>query len=114
MRASRPLSPRPAQGSSAQASISLGDAGAAGGLEVVAKPSRLLRGGERTDQGAIVGALGAQIGAANDRLMAAELIGKFGPKLPERGLGLGFGALRCDLHGVATAGGRGGVDPRYR
>ena len=54
--------------------------------------ARLFGVGEGTDHGAVVDALGAQIDAADQRLMAAELLREFGLQAVERGLAR---RLRC-------------------
>src|ERR1700733_5116038 len=95
--------PRAAQPATVGASISLDDAGPAGRFEAAAQSRRLFRQGKGTDKGTIKGALIAEIGAANDRRPAAELIGVFRLERPERSLSLALAALGCDLNGIAVA-----------
>ena len=66
--------------------------------------ARLIGGGEGADHGAVIGALGAQIHFVDRRLPAAELVGVFGLQAAERGLRVGFAALRRHLHGIAAGG----------
>src|SRR5262245_26179558 len=71
---------------------------AASGLVTGAELARLLRRGERTHHGPIDHAFAAQIGAANNGLPAAELIGELGLQGAEGGLCITLALLRGELH----------------
>ena len=58
-------------------------------------------------QGAIIDAFVAEVGAANNRLLAAELIGKLGLERPERRMGFCLAALGRDLDRIAATGAAG-------
>ncbi len=57
------------EGQASRPSVPLDNAAAAGSLQVAAHPGGLLRRSEWPDQGAVIDALGAEIGAADDRLL---------------------------------------------
>src|SRR5271167_3850751 len=73
--------------------ISLNDAGTAGRFQVGAQLDGLLPRGERADQGPVVGAFGAEIGAADDRRVFAELAGESALHRLVGRLRFGFAAL---------------------
>src|SRR6185295_1411170 len=96
-------------------SVLLHDALAARGLETVAERGRLSGARERTDLGAVVHALVAEIGTADGWLASAENGRIFRLQRPVGGLRLALGLLRRDLHDVsAIGGGRCGARRRAR
>src|SRR6478752_3064389 len=114
---SRPISPLAAWGSRKAPLIPLDDALAAGRLQAAAELGGFVRGPERTNHGAVVDALLAQIGALDDGAARSQNRRELALQGPERGLGVGFVPLRGDLDEVAaTTGGHGlrrvcGSDP---
>ena len=83
-------------------SIFLDDAIAARGFQSATHLCRLFRRRKGTDKSPIVDPCGAEIGATNDRLVAAKLARVFRLQSPKRGLGPAFAALRCHLNRIAT------------
>src|SRR5450759_4421788 len=112
------ISLRLPQGSSFGRSIPLDDALSAGSLEAAAQLARLIGVAEGADHGAVVDALGSQIGLADHGLTAAELIWELALQAAERGLRVGFAALRRYLHrvtaGTAIAATRSGLRRCHR
>ena len=84
-------------------SISLDDAIAACSFQPAAQPCCLFCRCEGTHKSSIVGARSAEIGAANDRLSAAKLVGVFRLQRPKRSVSPAFTALRGNLNSIAAA-----------
>ena len=70
---------------------------------VPAEAAGLIRRGEWTHHCAKKDALGAEVGAADDRRTAAEQVRIFGLQAAERGLRFLFATLRRNLNGIAAA-----------
>jgi len=84
-------------------SILLYEAAAAGGFQIRAQFCGLICRGEWTHHSAKEDALGAEVGAADDRRTAAEQVRIFGLQAAERGLRFLFATLRRNLNGIAAA-----------
>src|ERR1700676_890475 len=98
-----PISPPPTQGSRKPRSIPLDDALSAGCLQTAAELRGLIGRPERTDHGAVVDALVAEVGALDHRAARSQHRRELALQGPERGLGVGFIALRGDLDQVVAA-----------
>lgn len=75
---------------------------AAGGLQAVAEPRGILGRAKRSDHGAVIYALVAQIGAANRSAPGAQDRRILALQGPVRGLGIGLATLRGDLNDVVS------------
>src|SRR6516164_3220388 len=84
-------------------SILLYEAAAAGGCQIRAQFCGLICRGEWTHHRAKEDALGAEVGAADDRRTPAEQVRIFGLQVAERGLRFVFATLRRNLNGIAAA-----------
>src|SRR5476651_2798922 len=77
---------------------------AAGLLQAAANLDRLFAAGKRSDHGAVVDALGAEIGAADGVRLAAEHASELRLDAAIGALGFGLAPLRRHLHQIASAG----------
>ena len=84
-------------------SIFLDDAIAAYRFYSAAHFCGLFRRRKGTDKSPIVDPRGTEVGATNDRLVAAELVRVFRLQSPKSGLSPAFTALRCHLNRIATS-----------
>src|SRR5450631_868518 len=100
----RPISPLKTQGSRKPRLIPLDDALSAGRLQTAAELGCLVGRPERPDHGAVVDALVAEIGALDHRAARSQHGRELALQGPERGLGVGFVALRGYLDQVVAAG----------
>src|SRR6476620_5998400 len=91
------ISPRTSQGSSVGLLIPLDEALSAGCLEARAQLACLAGIGKGSNHGAVVGALGAQVGFVDRGLPTAKLVRELGLKAAERRLSLTLAALRRNL-----------------
>src|SRR6478736_6913676 len=91
------ISPRTSQGSSFGLLIPLDEALPAGCLEARAQLACLAGIGKGPNHGAVVSALGAQIGLLDRRLPTSELVRELGLQAAERRLSLTLAALRGNL-----------------
>src|ERR1700712_6034992 len=99
----RPISSRPAGRSRKLRLIPLDDALAAGRLQAATQLGGLVGCPERTDHGAVVDALFAEIGAFDERAARSQHRRELALQGPERGLRVSFVTLRGHLHDI-TAG----------
>src|SRR6516225_6914222 len=105
--ASAPISLRPPQGSTRLGKrrlVPLDDALAAGRLQVAAELGSFLRRTEGADQGAVVNAFFAEIGALDQRGVGPEHRGVLGLESLVGRLGVGFAPLGGYLYEISAAG----------
>src|SRR5258705_5257158 len=75
-----------------------------GTFQIAAELGRLFGGSERADHGAVIDALGAEIGALDDRRTGPQRGGKLVLQRAIGGLHVGLVLLRRDLNQIIAAG----------
>src|SRR6185369_3400314 len=96
--------PGEGQGKAPGPTLMLHNAFAAGLLQAAANLDRLFAAGERPDHGAVVDALGPEIGTADGVRLAAEHASELRRDAAIGVLGFGLAPLRRHLHQIAAAG----------
>src|SRR5229473_4141792 len=102
-----PISPLTTQGSRKRPLIPLDDALPTGSLQVAAELRRFIGRAERTDHGAVVDALVAEVGALDQRRARSQHRWELALQRPIGGLGVVLVFLRGDLNQVSAATRRG-------
>src|SRR5438552_1110904 len=99
-----PIRPLTAPGSRKRPLIPLDDALSAGGFQIAAELGGLFGRAERSDHGAVIDALVAQIGPLDDRWTGPQHARELALERPIGGLGVGLVLLRRYLHQISAAG----------